>query len=465
MLFSSLTFIYAFIPLCFLLHLAVKHNAFRNLILVLFSLVFYAWGEPMWVFLMLFTSLFNWAFGLWINKSRNRNKIAVALTATAITVNLSWLIAFKYGGFIWDNLNFLFTLPFPRPTNTLPIGISFYTFQAISYLIDIKRDTVKPQRNPIYFLLYISFFPQLIAGPIVRYQLVAEAIKKRKINWDDVSAGITRFCFGLFKKVVIANVAFEMVSKYLITDFGLTSSVEAWFGITMFAVQLYFDFSGYSDMAIGLARMFGFRFDENFRHPYAAVSCSDFYRRWHISLGQFFRDYVYIPLGGNRRHHELNILIVWSLTGIWHGANWNFMFWGMYFGIFMIIEKWLKTILEKLPLFIRHTYTVILIIFSWSIFYFTDLGKLKAFVINLFHSERSINPQLYTDLAEHSFWLIIVVALCIPWDEIFPNGSIVYQRTARVYKYLTPVLSLTMLFLSTAMLVGSTYNPFIYFRF
>lgn len=464
MVFSSLTFLFAFIPLCFLLHLVVKHNVFRNMILVLFSLVFYAWGEPIWIFLLLFTSFFNYGFGLEIDK-RKHSKSIIPLVILAVSVNLGLLIIFKYGGFIWDNLNHLFPMPFARPTNTLPIGISFYTFQAISYLIDVKRGRVSPQRNPLYFLMYISFFPQLVAGPIVRYELVAKAIERRKIDWNDVSAGINRFCFGLLKKVLIANIAGELVAKYLDANLGSLACAEAWFGILMFSVQLYFDFSGYSDMAIGLARMFGFKLEENFRHPYAAISCGDFYRRWHISLGKFFRDYVYIPLGGNRRHHALNIFIVWSLTGIWHGANWNFLLWGMYFGIFMIIEKHLKTVLDRTPYLIRHIYTLFLTIFSWSIFYFTDFGKLKSFIINLFYSNHSTNPQFYADLWEHTFWFGLVIILCIPWDEIFPDSSRIHVRSVRFYNRLAPVTNAVILLLSTALLVGSTYNPFIYFRF
>lgn len=464
MLFSSLTFLYAFIPLCFGLYLVAKRTRHRNYILVLFSLVFYAWGEPMWIFLLLFTSFFNYGLGLLIGRWKHCKPVIVLLVL-AVTINLSLLLFFKYGGFIWDNLDALFSLPFARPTNTLPIGISFYTFQAISYLVDIKRGTVEPQRNPLYFLLYISFFPQLIAGPIVRYNLVAEALMYRKVDWNDVAAGLNRFCFGLFKKVLIANVAGKFVALYLETNFGSLACAEAWFGIAMFSVQLYFDFSGYSDMAIGLARMFGFRFEENFRHPYAAISCGDFYRRWHISLGNFFRDYVYIPLGGNRRHHERNIFIVWSLTGIWHGANWNFLLWGMYFGVFMIIEKKMKSVLDKTPGIVKHLYTLFLTVFSWSIFYFTDFSKLKAFVINLFYSKSAINPQFFPDLLEHTFWFAVVIILCMPWDEFFPPKSRVYQWTAKGYKYLAPVTNVAFLCASTAMLVGSTYNPFIYFRF
>ncbi|MDR2473809.1 MAG: MBOAT family protein [Tannerella sp.] len=422
---------------------------------------FYAWGEPMWIALLLFTSFFNYGFGMLIERQKQQKTALIF----AVIVNLGLLIAFKYSGFLWDNINMLVSLPFPRPVNSLPIGISFYTFQTISYLVDIKRREIKSQRNPLNFLMYISMFPQLVAGPIVRYRLVEDALTNRKVTWDDVSAGVSRFALGLFKKVVIANIAAEMVKRYLDDGFDVLSTGEAWFGIIMFAVQIYFDFSGYSDMAIGLARMFGFKLEENFRHPYAAVSCGDFYRRWHISLGQFYRDYVYIPLGGNRRHHELNIMIVWALTGIWHGASWNFMFWGLYFGVFMVIENRLKKLINMMPMIIKRFYTVFIILFSWSIFYFTDFGQLKAFIINLFCSSHPVGINFVSDLREHAFWFVLILLLCIPWNEIYPKGSHLNTIYSTSYNYLQPVISVVLLLSSTVILVGSTYNPFIYFRF
>lgn len=464
MVFSSLTFLYAFLPLSIFAHYISKNVIFRNLTLTLFSLVFYAWGEPMWIFLLLFTSMFDYAHGLLIEKYRGKFSGKLVLV-WAVIVNLGLLIAFKYGAFIWDNLSLLFTLPFERPTNTLPIGISFYTFQTVSYLIDVHRGEVKAQRNPMNFLLYVSMFHQLVAGPIVRYQAIAEEIENRIVNWRMLSEGINRFCFGLFKKVIIANTAGELVEKYLEAGFTDLSSYEAWFGITMFSVQIYFDFSGYSDMAIGLGRMFGFHYDENFRHPYAAQSVGDFYRRWHTSLGKFFRDYVYIPLGGNRKFQLRNIMIVWLLTGIWHGASWNFLLWGFYFGCFMIIEKLLEKVLAKTPRFLRHTYTLILIVFSRAIFYFVDWERLKTFTVKLFHSENKINDGFFVDLWEHSFWFVAVVLLCIPWDEIYPKDSKINIKSTNMLEYFRPALNVAFLALSTVMLVDSTYNPFIYFRF
>ncbi len=370
MVFSSLTFLFFFLPLTLFFHYITKNNLFRNLSLTVFSLIFYAWGEPLWVFLLLFSAIFDYGNGLLIAKYLSKSKLkAKWILALSIIGNVGILIAFKYGGFIYDNINYFISLPFARPTNTLPIGISFYTFQTVSYTIDVYRGEVKAQKNIINFLMFVSLFHQLVAGPIVRYQTIETEMENRKFNWADISSGVGRFCFGLFKKVMIANTAGELVNKYLENGFNDLSSPEAWFGITLFSIQIYFDFSGYSDMAIGLGRMFGFHYDENFKHPYAAISVGDFYRRWHISLGKFFRDYVYIPLGGNRKMQLRNIMIVWLLTGLWHGASWNFVFWGFYFGCFMIIEKLLEKMLKKTPRIIRHCYTLFLIIFSRAIFY------------------------------------------------------------------------------------------------
>jgi alginate O-acetyltransferase complex protein AlgI len=464
MVFSSLIFIYIFLPLCLLLHYSTKNNLFRNFSLTVFSLIFYAWGEPLWIFLLLFSSFFDYFNGLLIEKYKGDKKSKIILTLSIIG-NIGILIAFKYGGFIWDNINFLINLPFPKPTNTLPIGISFYTFQTVSYTIDVYRGEVKAQKNVINFLMFVSLFHQLVAGPIVRYQTIESEMENRKFDWEDISYGIWRFCLGMFKKVLIANMAGELVNKYLELGFNDLSSLEAWFGITMFSVQIYFDFSGYSDMAIGLGRMFGFHYDENFKHPYAAISVADFYRRWHISLGKFFRDYVYIPLGGNRKYQLRNIMIVWLLTGLWHGASWNFVFWGFYFGCFMIIEKLLEKILNKTPRIIRHLYTIILIVFSRSIFYFVDFKQLKIFIVKLFNTTNPVKDGFYSDIYDHIFWFILVILMCVPWDEIFSKQHKIYIATQNVFKYTLPVLNFILLSLSILLLVDSTYNPFIYFRF
>jgi len=464
MVFSSLTFLYVFLPLSLLAHYIFRNNFVRNAGLTAFSLFFYAWGEPMWIFLLLFTSLFDYACGLLIGRFRGSLKGSVFLW-TGVLVNLALLIGFKYGAFLWDNLSLFFSMPFARPENTLPIGISFYTFQTISYLVDVHRGDVQAQKNPVYFLLFVSLFHQLVAGPIVRYQTIAEEIEGRSVSWDLISSGINRFCLGLFKKVILANTAYELVSKYLETGFQNLSAPEAWFGITMFSIQIYFDFSGYSDMAIGLGRLFGFHYEENFRHPYAAISVGDFYRRWHISLGKFFRDYVYIPMGGNRKFQMRNIMVVWLLTGTWHGASWNFVLWGFYFGCFMLLEKLLEDFLPRIPRILRHSYTLLIIVFSRAIFYFVDFERLKSFCITLFTGGVRVGEGFITDLWEYSIWFVVVVLFCIPWNEIFLENSKVSLRSSAGLKYFMPVINLVFLLSSTVMLVDSTYNPFIYFRF
>ncbi len=467
MVFSSLTFLYAFLPIFLLAYFATKNIVYRNIVIILFSLIFYAWGEPLWLFLMLLTAVFDYGVGILIERLKQKSKAkAKAALIFGILVNLSLLIGFKYGGFIWDNINWLVPLPKgTRPMNSLPIGISFYSFQVIAYLVDVYRGDTPAQRKPINFLVCISMFPHLVAGPIIRYSKIHDELDNRKVKWSDISYGINRFCFGLFKKIFIANIAGELVQKYLDTGLYDLSSYEAWFGITMFSIQIYFDFSGYSDMAIGLARMLGFHFDENFKHPYAAISCGDFYRRWHISLGRFFRDYVYIPLGGNRKFQLRNIFIVWLLTGIWHGASWNFLIWGAYFGFFMIIEKLLEKVLVKTPRILRHTYTLILIVFSRGIFYFTDRDELIDFLGKLFASKKPIGPDFVTDVVGHLYWFVLVVLLCIPWNEIFTEESKINKGSAKFYNALSPAFNLIFILVSTAFLVGSSYNPFIYFRF
>lgn len=464
MVFSSLTFIYLFLPLALIFHYLTPNKIFRNVSLTMFSLAFYAWEEPMWIYLMIFTAFFDYFMAILIERWRGDKKAKIVMLVT-ILVNLSLLIFYKYGGFLYDNLSAIGKLPFDRPKNSLPVGISFYTFMVISYIVDVYRGQLKAQRNPLNFLMFISLFQHLVAGPIVRYSQIGNQVDSRTIDWSKFSTGVSRFCLGLFKKIVIANVAGALVTKYLDAGFDDLSSVEAWFGITMFSIQLYFDFSGYSDMAIGLAKMFGFDFDENFRHPYAAQSVGDFYRRWHISLGKFFRDYVYIPMGGNRKSQLRNILVVWLLTGIWHGASWNFALWGLYFGCFMILEKLLEKFLAKIPRFLRHTYTLILIVFSRAIFYFVDFAQLKAFVGTLFYSKKSIGVGFSSDVYEHLFWFVLVLLFCIPWDEIYTSDSPVNNKVSYYYLRFKPAINIAMLFLATMLLVNSTYNPFLYTRF
>lgn len=469
MVFSSLFFLYVFLPANLILYYVTKNLVYRNILLTLFSFFFYAWGEPVWVVLLLFTALFDYGNGLWIEKLNNKAK-AKWVVVFSITLNLGLLIAFKYSGFFYDNLSIFFDLPFARPAVTLPIGISFYTFQTISYTIDVYRGDVKAQRNPINFLLFVSLYHQLVAGPIVRYKTIAEEINGRKFKWEDFSSGIGRFCLGLFKKIMIANSAGALVDSYLINQFDLLNSPTAWFGLTMFAVQIYFDFSGYSDMAIGLGRMFGFHYDENFKNPYAANSVTDFWRRWHISLSSFFRDYVYIPLGGNKKgklRMYINILIVWCLTGFWHGASWNFILWGLYFAILLFTEKaFLLKWYDVIPRFFRYSVTLLLVVFGWSLFYFDNLVTWQTFCSKLFDFSAIQTPSFTFDLKQNALWFIVILLFCIPWVE-YDSIQRRYDkiRNNRVVFSLRTFIHIGVLLLCTSFLVGSTYNPFLYFRF
>ncbi len=464
MVFSSLIFIFFFLPLSLLGYFLIPSMKGKNFILLMFSLLFYAWGEPIWITLLLFSSIVNYFMALYISNHQGTVNSKFALLVS-ICINIGLLMTFKYADFFVDNTNWLLGTEFTKPGITLPLGISFYTFLSLSYTLDVHRGHIQVQKSFLNFMVYVTMFPHLVAGPIVRYSEIQDTINERKTSWAMAWSGINRFCLGLFKKVVIANTASILVEKYLDVQFLNLSSPEAWFGITLFSIQIYFDFSGYSDMAIGLGRIFGFNFLENFRHPYAATSVGDFYKRWHMSLGRFFRDYVYIPLGGNRKFQLRNVFIVWLLTGFWHGASWNFVLWGAFFGCCMILEKLLDRYLKVMPRIFKHSYTLILIIFSRAIFYYVDFDKLKTFVKTLFYSEYPVSINLKNDLLGYMYFFILVILLCIPWDEIFNKEHAVYQRASKLYFYGAPVLNILLLLLGTVLLIDDTYNPFIYFRF
>ncbi len=475
MVFASLLFLFLFLPLNLLLYYSTKNPTWRNIILIAFSLIFYGWGEPIWITLMIFSAFVDYFNAKIIEKYRGKLGAKIGLLSSLI-INLGLLGTFKYSSFIVENVNDLFGTSFGLPHFALPIGISFYTFQTISYTFDVYRNEVKVQRSFIKFLMYVSLYSQLVAGPIVRYAHIAHEIDNRIEKLADISAGITRFCIGLFKKVVIANIAAELVKKYMgdnsdpltMTELSSLSTGGAWLGLIMFAIQIYFDFSGYSDMAIGIGRMFGFHFHENFNYPYTATSISDFWRRWHISLGSFFRDYVYIPLGGNKKHIYLNLFIVWFLTGLWHGASWNFIFWGLYFFVFISLEKaFLLKYLQKIPRFFSHVYALLIIIPGWVIFYFTDTKILMGYFGKLFSfsSANSWNTEVTSDLTAHLFWLLIVILLCMPvYHKVKKWAEENMQRTAW-FEMTTMAANALFIFLCVAQLVGKSYNPFIYFRF
>lgn len=477
MVFADLFFLFCFIPAFALVYLLAclidlkllkRGNAFRNWVLVVFSLLFYAWGEPVYVFLMLGCVLANFIFGRLIDRQDRFRKAALVC---GVVFNLLVLCTFKYLGLIVGSIASL-GFELKDPGLALPIGISFYTFQSISYLIDVYRREAKSQRRFRDLLLYISMFPQLIAGPIVRYDTIASEINERKVSSADFAEGIFRFLTGLGKKVIIANQLSEVGSSLLDSGLPSLSTSGAWVGILAFTLQIYFDFSGYSDMAIGMGRCLGFHFKENFDHPYCCTSITDFWRRWHISLGSFFRDYVYIPMGGNRRHQPFNILTVWMLTGIWHGASWNFLIWGLYFGLVIMTEKYtLLKIKDRIPSVFLHLYSLLLVTVGWGIFYFTDFGDMRSFFGVLFGHCGELTDINAVSALQDRFWLwIAALVLCLPvrrfcsalLGKIFGNNS-------RMRRGMTVALKLAfaaaVLILSASLLVGATNNAFLYTRF
>ena len=469
MLFSSLLFLYAFLPICLLLYFLVPGLTGKNIVLLCASLVFYAWGEPVYVFLMLAVAALNWGFGLLLEKRPEKLWLALC-----VALNLVSLVVFKYAGFLVENCNALFGAAFRVPQISLPIGISFYTFQALSYSVDVYRKDVGVQRSYWKFLLYVSMFPQLIAGPIVRYVDVAAQIESRESDPENVFRGVTRFCVGLGKKVLLADHVGQVADQLLGGSFTGATTLGIWLGALMYMFQIYFDFSGYSDMAIGLGRIFGFRYMENFKLPYTSKSISEFWRRWHISLSSFFRDYVYIPLGGNRRHVYLNLFIVWALTGLWHGASWNFVLWGLYFFVLLCIERLLKKQLSKIPKPVRHVLTLLLILLSWNVFYHTDLGRLReSFAIFFGFAGSGFTSETTNMLLRNNLPLIAICAVgCSAIPQFTGNviGLLCAEKREdgighKVYAGLTFVFDLALLSLATISLAGSSYNAFLYFRF
>ncbi len=466
MVFSNLFFIYAFLPINIILYFATKNRAFRNAVLIFFSLVFYAWGEPIWVTLLIFSATVDYFHGLIIEKNRGKFGAKLALMSSLV-LNLGLLGIFKYSGFFVENINLLTGLSLPVPSFSLPIGISFYTFQTLSYTIDVYHGNVEPQHNYMKFLMYVSLYTQLVAGPIVRYIDVAREVNDRQETISDVYSGTARFLVGLTKKVFIANVAGRFAEDYLSGDLTKSATAVVWFGIIMYAIQIYYDFSGYSDMAIGLGRIFGFHFLENFNYPYISRSATEFWRRWHMSLGQFFRDYIYIPLGGNRKHQYLNLVIVWFLTGFWHGASWNFIFWGLWFGALIIIEKlFLLKVLKKVPV-ISNIYLLFAVVIGWVMFYFNDFGKmLDCFKVMFGVAGTGFwDISLELILENNVFWLIVAIAFCmpiVPAAKKFIEGHPRLQRPMQIAQIPANVI---MLLVNTALLVGSSYDPFLYYNF
>ncbi len=454
MVFSSALFIFFFLPL-FLLGYFITPKKYRNYTLLVFSLLFYAWGEPVYIILMLLSALINYLFSLLIIKKPNHKKIFLTI---AIILNLSMLGLFKYADFLLLNVNSILKLNINYLKLSLPIGISFFTFQALSYTIDVYRNKKVFQKNYFKLLTYISMFPQLIAGPIVRYETIAKELDERETNFTKFSEGFYRFIIGLFKKVLIANVIGMLWDKIL--NLSSLSVLSAWLGALAFTLQIYYDFSGYSDMAIGLGKMIGFTYLENFNYPYIATSITDFWRRWHISLSSWFRDYVYIPLGGNRcsrLRHIRNIFIVWMLTGLWHGANYNFLLWGIYYGVILIIEKYLlANILEKLPKIIKHIYSLFLIMIGWIIFAIEDASKLISYLKTMFGLNGKVIDSNFSYLFRN---YIIIIILGIIFSIPFKKSN------NKALKYVTGIVVIILFIITITMIISDTYNPFLYFRF
>ena len=468
MVFSSMTFVPLFLPLVYLLYYACRKLRARNIVLLVFSLLFYAWGEPKWIFVMMLTVTINYCCGILIDRSES-NGMRTFYMVLGVAVSLLFLFYFKYFGFFSDFFASLLggKNPFEKPV--LPIGISFYTFQVLTYTVDVYRKKVGVQKSYLNLLLYVSFFPQLIAGPIVNYTDIAASLNQRRHSSEDIYQGFLRFFIGFAKKVLLADTCGMVVEKL---GGGTLSFSGSWLMAVAYAFQIYFDFSGYSDMAIGMGRIFGFKFLENFNYPYISKSVTEFWRRWHISLGSFFRDYVYIPLGGNRVSiwkNIRNILIVWLLTGFWHGASWNFMAWGVYYGLLLLAEKFLfKKVKEKLPGFINLIITLVLVLIGWVFFYYESLADGLHHLGTMFGF---VKAELSDPTAVYYFkyYLVFFVAAAlasIPWKAAANRLPMPAQQViGAAGMWLKPIAVTALFLLAIGLLVGRSYSPFLYFRF
>ncbi len=464
MVFSSIIFIFTFLPVTIAIYYLTPVKL-RNGILLLASLFFYAWGEPIYLFLMLYSILFNYVIGIDIAYKKSGKGWAGGSLLLGIFVNLLLLGFFKYYGFLAVNLGRLLSVEFPKLQLSLPVGLSFYTFQSLSYLADVYRGQAKPQKNIVNFGLYISMFPQLVAGPIVQYTDMEAQLERREMSMEKFGQGVFYFIWGLSKKVLLANhlgAVFETV-----TALPSLSVLSAWVGALAYTFQIYYDFSGYSDMAVGLGKMFGFELKENFNHPYCSRSITEFWRRWHISLGAWFRDYVYIPLGGNHvgaARHIFNLLIVWALTGLWHGASWNFVIWGLYYGILLIFEKYiLRGVTERIPV-LGILYTMLAIVIGWVLFFSNTIGEAGEYLRVMF----GMSSYALVDKAGIYYLLTNLIVLWLAWmySTPFPGRVCVRKLEEGGYKEeLLLALHFILFLIATSYLIHDTYNPFLYFRF
>ncbi len=484
MVFVSLPFLCVFFPLCMVFYVKAKNIEKKNLVLLIFSLVFYSWGEPKYIFLLLFMCVCDWFFALLIQNNKNKQTKKLFLIITCV-INLGLIGIFKYANFAVLNFTNLFNLEPSSLNIVLPIGISFYTFQLLSYVIDVYRGDVKAQPKFHIVLLYASLFHQCIAGPIVRYSDVEQQIKSRRVSIKNVNDGISRFCIGLTKKAIVANTAGKLVENLIVSDALLNteegvsviaskSAASLWLGMLFFALQIYFDFSAYSDMAIGMGKMVGFDYKENFDYPYISRSVSEFWRRWHISLGSFFKDYVYIPLGGNRKGLKrtyINLFITWSLTGLWHGASWNYIFWGLYFFVFIAMEKaFLAKKLEQNKI-LGTVYSLFVAYFGWVLFKFENTTAMFTVLKGMF----LLNKNSFTDFETTSVFLsniLFIIVACVCATPLFKNISkFISDRAdenimvARVWSVITIASPVILIFVSLINIVGNSYNPFLYFQF
>ena len=487
MVFSSLLFIFAFLPICLCIYTLIPNIKAKNIVLLIFSLIFYTWGEPVYVLLLIFMTFWDWLLTIFIEKAKSQSVKKLLLALTCI-VNLGLIGYFKYTGFILGNVNAIFGTSGVIPEILLPIGISFYTFQLLSYVVDVYRKEVRAQKNFFWLLLYASLFHQCIAGPIVRYKDIEYEILNRKVKAHEISEGITRFVIGLGKKVLIANTCGNLSDTLLVADSFIASApAEAlaelssrpalglWLGVLLYMLQIYLDFSAYSDMAIGMGLMVGFHFKENFNYPYTAKSVADFWRRWHISLSSFFRDYVYIPLGGNRKGSlktYRNLLIVWFLTGLWHGASWNFVLWGLFFFVFLAAEKLgLAKILEKIPSVFSRAYMLIVVYFGWILFRFSDFKFIPVVLKGMFaqNGNTLLDFETKTLFISNIFFIIIAILATTPLIKTISEKLKKHSDTSPAvniaYSAISIILPLAIFFFSAIALVGNAYNPFLYFQF
>ena len=468
MVFSSLTFLFVFLPIVLLIYY-ISPRPLKNFVILLFSLIFYAWGEPKFIFLIILSILINYIGALQIVKNSSDTEKRKFIFITLLLIDISILFFFKYYGFIISSIGSLFGIDLVIRDIPLPLGISFYTFQQISYIIDVYTKKTKVQKNLINFAAYITMFPQLIAGPIVKYNDIESQLKNRNENLTQFSSGVHRFIIGLGKKVLLANSIGAIWSEIKVIPLNEISILTSWIGIIAFALQIYFDFSGYSDMAIGLAKMFGFEFLENFNYPYISKSVTEFWRRWHISVGTWFREYLYIPLGGNKKGNLIqirNLFVVWFTTGLWHGASFNFIAWGIYFGVILFIEKIIfKNILNKLPSFLCHIYTFILVLIGWVIFDMNTLSSAMEYISIMFGlSNNLVVDKLSLFILSNNIVILLIGIICS--TTLLPN---VFKKLRCSLKksniFIIISMYLIIFILSISYLVGESFNPFLYFRF